>query len=375
MQRSDILALTQRLITQLENNSTEEAPEEIRESASAFLCPERHEQERQQFFLNTPQVIGFAGEIAKPGSYLTAEICGVPVLVTRTENNEVKAFVNACAHKGARVAHDRGEKSRLNCHFHGWSYGLDGELKGRPKASCFHTVDASCSLKSLPVSIGSSLIVVGLKHDMPQATVDNALSEIEGEFSGFNFNDVHHIETRRYEVNANWKLVTGLSHESYHFATVHRNSVAQMMAANAVFDTFGEHSRWAFAFKGLERLANEPQDNWPNYIEGAINHTLFPGTVIVKNPVDAQMIRVEPGGTPDKCIVYYTGACGDLGNLENAKAAYEFGGDVFKNEDLPVAEECQQGLAAAGNDFIIGRNEPIVQFWHTLWNNKLRDNQ
>ena len=52
---------------------------------------------------------------------------------------------------------------------------------------------------------------------------------------------------------------------------------------------------------------------------------------------------------------------------EQARQAWEFGGDVFEREDLPVAEQCQLGLAASGGDYKLGRNEPLLQFWHRLW--------
>ena len=82
------------------------------------------------FFFDTPQVIGFAGEIQAPGSYLATEVMGIPVLLTRDELGTLRAFINACAHKGAKVADGRGARLKLTCKFHGWTYGLDGGLSG-----------------------------------------------------------------------------------------------------------------------------------------------------------------------------------------------------------------------------------------------------
>ena len=50
-----------------------------------------------------------------------------------------------------------------------------------------------------------------------------------------------------------------------------------------------------------------------------------------------------------------------------------FGGDIFANEDLPAAEQCQQGLTVQQNDIVIGRNEPVVQLWHQRWHSALKD--
>jgi len=89
---------------------------------------------------------------------------------------------------------------------------------------------------------------------------------------------------------------------------------------------------------------------------------------VVMSHNDAQMIRVEPGATPDSSVVYYSGVCADPAHLEQSCEAYLFGGDIFGKEDLSAATQCQQGLAASHADVIIGRNEPIVQFWHRSWN-------
>jgi hypothetical protein len=40
---------------------------------------------------------------------------------------------------------------------------------------------------------------------------------------------------------------------------------------------------------------------------------------------------------------------------------------VFAREDLPIAEACQRGLTASRRDQLLGRNEPLLQFWHRLW--------
>jgi phenylpropionate dioxygenase-like ring-hydroxylating dioxygenase large terminal subunit len=374
MNRSDTLALMRRLVERSVTNTIDEAPAMMAENVADFLCPQRFARERQQFFLDSPQVIGFAGEVKEPGSFITAEAMGIPLLITRDNTGQIRAFINACAHRGARVAQGHGNKPRLTCRFHGWSYGMDGQLAGRPQEACFDPPDRRCGLTALPVSDRSGLVVVGLNPAMPQATVDNHLADIEDQFAGFGFRNMHSLETRRFEVKANWKLIAALSYESYHFATLHRDTVAQWLRANYVFDTFNNrHSRWSFPMKGIEKLAEKPETEWPAAIPGAVSHALFPGTVVITNPEDAQIIRTEPGPTVDTAVVYYSGVCRHAENMEDSRAAYAFGGLAFETEDLPAAVECQQGLAAGRETLFIGRNEPVVQFWHRLWREQLAD--
>jgi phenylpropionate dioxygenase-like ring-hydroxylating dioxygenase large terminal subunit len=367
MERSAVIELNRRLIQRVTTDTTDEAPDTLIEPASVFLDRERWLRERELFFLATPQVIGFAGEVAQRGSYLTVDVLDIPIVVTRAEDGVLRAFINACAHRGARVADGCGSKKRLTCGFHGWSYALDGRLAGRPQDAAFDTADKSCDLLQLPISDRAGLLVVGLRNDIPQQNVDHALDDIASAFAGFGFERMHSIETQRFEVTANWKLVVSLSHESYHFATLHRTTLSPLMTAHAAIDEFGRHTRWAFPLRGIAQLNTIDESEWPALPQAVLSHTLFPGTVVVVSHNDAQMIRVEPGASPDRSVVYYSGVCADPSRIEESRLTYRFGGDIFGNEDLEAARQCQQGLAAGRPSVIIGRNEPVVQFWHRSW--------
>jgi phenylpropionate dioxygenase-like ring-hydroxylating dioxygenase large terminal subunit len=366
----DLLA---RLIDRIATNSNDQAAEMMTEESADFLSAERAARERQQFFLDTPQVIGFAGQVATPGSFMTATVMNIPVVVTRDEKNVLRAMINACGHRGARVAFGEGVGRRFTCRSHGWTYNARGELLARPKADCFDAPDERLQLTQLPVSDRGGLLVVGLDPAMPQQRVDEHLAEIEDELVGCGLESMRTLETRRFEVRANWKLVAALSYESYHFSTLHRDTVAQWFAPNAVHDFFGKHSRWAFALLGTEQLAQKDRAEWPDTVPGAVSHALFPGTILITTPTDAQILRGEPGPTPDTSVVQMIGGYRDEAQLEQSRAGWALGIKAFEGEDLPAAEESQRGLAGGRDRLLIGRNEPVVQFWHQQWRNALKD--
>ena len=372
MDRRGTLRLIERLIERVETNSGDDAPEPLEEDVEDFLAPDRLWREREQFFVRAPQVIGFAGQVREPGRYLTKDVAGVPVLVTRDHDGELRAFVNACAHRGAQVAADEGHAARLTCRFHGWTYALDGSLAGRRRDDAFAPAHDGCRLRSLPVSDRSGLIVVGPHPEIPQDRVDGHLASIEAELCGFGFEDMETLAIRRFTVEANWKVVSGLSCESYHFATLHRDSVARWLRANYVMDEFGDHCRWAFPLVGIERLRDQPPETWPESVPGAVSHVLFPGTVVITNGRSAQLIRSEPGPAAGTTVVEYAGVCHRDEDREAALGAYHFGGDAFEHEDLVAAVEASRGLAAGRDRIEIGRNEPVLQFFHRRWRERLR---
>jgi hypothetical protein len=89
--------------------------------------------------------------------------------------------------------------------------------------------------------------------------------------------------------------------------------------------------------------------------------------MFIVNALGAQMIRAEPGVAPGESRVIYAGVSGPHCDVDQAQQAYAFGGEVFEREDLPIAEECQRGLTASKRDLLLGKNEPLLHFWHQLW--------
>ena len=367
MDRKTALALNRRLLENLAGDSTDTAAEEMHLPAKAFCCPRRFARETEQLFTRVPQPVAFSAEIAAPGSYLALDVLDTPVLLTRDPSGDLYAFINSCTHRGAALASGSGQRGRLVCPFHGWTYELDGRLRSRPGDNHFTTLREACSLQPLPVSEKYGLIVVGTGSSVSADQVNTALDELGPELASFAFHNYRPIERRQLDVAANWKLVTDLSLESYHFRSLHRDSVARVLAPNAIVDTWSRHSRWAFPLTTIQRLADLDESLWPDAIEGSCTYTLYPGVMVIVNALGAQMIRAEPAGTPGRSRVIYVGVAREDCDFEEARQAYDFGGDVFAGEDLPVAEQCQRGLAASQRDLILGRNEPLLQFWHTLW--------
>ncbi len=367
MNRAFTNDINRRLLENLRNNTTDKTGNEARIAATEFYCPDTLALERQTLFINTPQPVAFSGEIPEPGSFLALQVLDIPVLLTRDETGKLRAFINACSHRGARVATGAGQARSLVCPFHGWAYAMNGSLRGRPEEDCFSTPREACSLTSLAVSENYGVVVVAISVDVAQLAVDNALIEIGEHLNGFGFQRYRALERRQFDVAANWKLISDLSLESYHFKTLHRDSVAQILAPNAVVDTFGRHSLWAFPFKSIANLAELDAEAWPDSIQGSCTFTLYPGVMFIVNALGAQMIRAEPGARPGESRVIYAGVSGQNCDIDRAQQAYEFGGDVFEREDLPIAEECQRGLTAGRRDLLLGMNEPLLHFWHQLW--------
>ena len=373
MNQTTATELNRRLLHNLQAGGTDTEARTGAVAGARFTDPAILAREREALFLRTPQPVAFSGEIPEPGSYLALDVLDVPVLLSRDDQGALHAFINACAHRGAQVASGSGTARSHVCPFHGWSYRPDGQLRGRPGNEHFDTAPEQHALAPLPVSERHGVVVVGIADSIPQAEVDCALDEIGDELAAYGFDGYRGLERRTLPVDANWKLVNDLSLESYHFRTLHRDSVAEVLAPNAVVDTFGRHSRWAFPLQTITELAALDEARWPAKLQGSVTYTLYPGVMLIANALGAQMIRAEPGDRPEVSRVTYVGVHAPDCDRDAAHRAYRFGGDVFANEDLPAARDCQRGIAARGGDFPLGRNEPLLQFWHALWEAAVRE--
>jgi choline monooxygenase len=90
--------------------------------------------ERVRLFERSWLYAGHAGQLAEPGSYLTLRVGDVPLVVVRDRDGALRAFANVCRHRGAEVVAGSGSCTSLQCHYHAWTYGLDGRLRAAPRS-------------------------------------------------------------------------------------------------------------------------------------------------------------------------------------------------------------------------------------------------
>ncbi len=87
--------------------------------------------ERASVFSATWQVVGRADQVRDNGQFFTTELAGEPLVVARGDDGQLRAFYNVCRHHAAAVVTEaQGCAKQFRCPYHGWTYGIDGALKG-----------------------------------------------------------------------------------------------------------------------------------------------------------------------------------------------------------------------------------------------------
>ena len=167
--------------------------------AEFYTSPAVLRRERAAIFGRQWTYAGALSQIAQPGDYIVTETARDSVLVLRNGRGELRAFANVCRHRGYPVCrHARGNATRLECPFHGWTYDLDGRLVSA--AGLAELTDAG-GLQALNVAAWRGLVFVAF--DRPPEPLATTLS---GSGEPFDATGMSLVGERARDFEANWKL-------------------------------------------------------------------------------------------------------------------------------------------------------------------------
>jgi len=177
--------------------------------------------ERTRIFARAWQYGGRAEQVAEPGSFLATDAGGVPILVVRDKAGELRAFINVCRHRGAVLTDGCGKRETIQCHYHAWTYGLDGSLRTAPRSDREPGFDkADWSLLPAKADTWGPFLFVNPDPDAPP------LAEYLGDLPSILARDidldgiVFHSRVE-FGASANWKVVVENFLECYHCPTAH----------------------------------------------------------------------------------------------------------------------------------------------------------
>jgi choline monooxygenase len=177
--------------------------------------------ERARIFARTWQYGGRADQVAEPGSFLATDAGGIPILVVRDRQGELRAFLNVCRHRGAVLTDGCGNRETIQCHYHAWTYDLDGSLRAAPRSDREPGFDKG-DWSLLPASAGTWGPFLFVNPDPDAEPLADHLGELP-ELLGRDIDVDGLVFHSRVEfgANANWKVVVENFLECYHCPTAH----------------------------------------------------------------------------------------------------------------------------------------------------------
>jgi glycine betaine catabolism A len=196
---------------------------------SAYTDPTVFAQEQSRIFETSWFAAARSAEITEPGSFRTVDVGRENVLLVRGRDRTLRAFLNVCRHRGARVCMEQSGAGRrkLQCGYHAWTYGLDGALVAAPNLTRMEDVERS-RYGLIPVHLrewlGYAWVCIADEPPSFEETVLGAVTERLGTSDVIDGWDIGGLEVGRritYDVAANWKLIIENFMECYHCATIH----------------------------------------------------------------------------------------------------------------------------------------------------------
>ena len=371
MERANRIAIARALLDLLDGKTTTRAERAVEIDAARYVDPDRFAHERRRLFLEFPQVVGFSCDLPEPGSFSTQDVAGVPVLLVRGEDGVFRAFINACRHRGARVAEGCGRGSRFVCPWHSWTYDDRGRLAGLPDRASFESLRLEHrALTALPAHERYGLLLV-LPTPGRNFEPEDVLRGIGPQIESFGVGDMHRIDTREIRVPANWKLTVDTGLEVYHVAFLHKDSVGPRNIGNTqTFETFGLHQRMAIPAPSILSLRDLPEREWGDPLQHfQLVHNLFPATgLVIANELVA-LTRSDPGSHPGETAFRFSTYAWQRPETEQDQNAARLGFEglyhVVSSEDYRVAAQAQKSFEAErGRSVLIGRNEIGIQALH-----------
>lgn len=231
-----------RILGHIDAGSTDHGEEVWREPVANYTCEGRLRREIEDVMWRWPTVFCPATAIPQPGDYIAREAAGTPIVAIRQRDGSVRAFLNACRHRGMQVARDSGRCKVLVCDYHGWAYQLDGSLSHVPHEAGFPGLDRAChGLVPVEAREQDGLVYVVQR---PSAGCWEALSDIPAILA----RDQHILTRNEYIVEANWKLFAEGFLEGLHIRSTHPESFYPYGYDNlTLLETYGRNSRITFS--------------------------------------------------------------------------------------------------------------------------------
>jgi phenylpropionate dioxygenase-like ring-hydroxylating dioxygenase large terminal subunit len=233
------------------------APGNTKVPAQAYYSKEWHDLEVEKLWSRVWQLACVEDDVPEVGDYYVYDIAHLSFLIVRTAPDQIKAYRNACLHRGRKLRECDGKGAKnLRCAFHGWSWKLDGSLKEIPCQWDFPDVD--------PDSYGLPEASVGVWHGLVFINPDRDALPLEEFLAGLDEHFTHLPFEKRYKaahvakiMPINWKACQEAFMESYHVVATHPTLMVDMGDANSRYDVYGNFSR-AISPRGLEspHLAN-----------------------------------------------------------------------------------------------------------------------
>ena len=352
-----------------------------------YLNDDYLEFEKEKVFKNNWTMIGVASSVPNPGDAKPFNLLGIPILIVRNKENEVKVFHNVCSHRGFKLVDQECKlKNVIRCPYHSWSYDFNGKLIATPhigglnnhQSEKFHKTKSN--LKEVKTKVWMDIIFVNINSN--EIEFDEYIKPLEDRWSKFISKKdqqlIRHSTDNGYFnmiVNSNWKFAIENYCESYHLPWIHpelnrvSNIADHYHIEDENFNFSGQGSnKYSQQFDGNIKFKCFP--NWPTELSEKSEYvSLYPNVMLGIHIDHFYAFWLEPisnNQTKEHFELYYIGdesASSDEFKMIREKN-FAFWQEVM-NEDVTAVEGMQKGRSSPaynGGNFSPVMDTPTLMF-------------
>ncbi|MCA1613075.1 MAG: aromatic ring-hydroxylating dioxygenase subunit alpha [Acidobacteria bacterium] len=301
--------------------------------------------ERRTAFARTWQLAARADQLTGPGRFVTCEIAGEPIVVTRGGDGRLRAFFNVCRHHAAAVVVEaEGAAKSLRCPYHGWTYTLEGGLKGTPDFAGVRNFERGEN-GLVPVECGEWEDWVFVKIERGGPTLAEFLGDdLVARARALNLGSLRWMERRRYEFECNWKVfVDNYLDGGYHIPYLHRGLDSVLDYAKYTVEN-GE--RFCLQSSPVVAAGAEAETGAVRTGERALYYWVYPNFMInwYEGVMDTNLVL--PLGV-DRTEVIFDFYFPDVSEAARARNLASIAvGQRIQDEDTAICKSVQRGLAS-----------------------------
>jgi choline monooxygenase len=317
-----------------------------------YVDPRVADLELRTVFSKTWQMVGRTDQLAKPGQFLTAELAGEPILVVRGEDGVLRAFFNVCRHHAAAVEpRAEGTTHLLRCPYHGWTYSLEGQLKGTPDFAGVCNFDKGAN-GLMPVAVAEWEKFVFVKLEGGGASLNEYLGDLVAQFAPLGLGRYHFVERRLYPFDCNWKVfVDNYLDGGYHVPHLHKG-------LSSVLD-YGQYTihngeRYCLQQSPITHDNAEGDVAAVRTGEKALYYWLYPNFMInwYEGVMDTNLVLPLSAGQSLVIFDFYFTDVATPEAIARNKASIDVGNRV-QDEDIAICHSVQKGLGSRA--YVAGR--------------------
>jgi choline monooxygenase len=312
---------------------------------------------------------GRCDQLRAPGNYVAFDLPGgEPVVVVRGDDEQLRGFFNVCRHHAAAVATDaQGSARQFRCPYHGWTYALDGALKGTPDFTGVCDFDRAAN-GLVPLDCDVSATWAFVKADSGGPSLDQFLgSDLVRQLDALDLGRLHWMERRSYTLDCNWKVfVDNYLDGGYHVPHLHKG-----------LDSVLEYSQYAitngerYCLQSSPMVSDEGADTRTKAVrqgERAYYFWIYPNFMIncYGQAMDTNLVIPRGIDRTEVIFDFYfadTSATARAANLDSIAVS-----EQIQDEDVAICESVQRGLKsrAYGAGRLSVRREAGEHLFHRL---------